>query len=224
MVAVPSAIAAEKVDVSSEAQVEKAINKCIERFGGLHCVFANAGISGGLGSFMDVTEEELHEMWRVNLNGVFYCFKHGAKRMLEMKHVKHSECSLIATASVAGIRSGAGGAVYSASKAGVIGIVKNVANELTGTQIRVNCIAPGLIETGMTRPLFDLADAKNNRAKVGQLNPMLRYGVASEVATAAYFLANSEMSSYVNGQVLAVDGGLSSSHPVAFRKAGRPSM
>jgi len=86
-------------------------------------------------------------------------------------------------------------------------------NELAGTAIRVNVLCPGIIETGMTRPIFDGARARGTQHKIGQLNPLRRYGHADEVARAALFLA-SEDSSYVNGQSLAVCGGLSSSLPI----------
>ncbi len=125
--------------------------------------------------------------------------------------------SIICTASVAGIRSGAGGPAYSASKAGVVSLVQTACNELYGTGVRVNAIAPGLIETGMTKPIFDGARARGNADKIGQLNPTTRYGEPEEIAAAALFLASDD-ASYVNGQTLAVDGGLSSSHPVVRRK------
>merc|ERR1711916_368678 len=114
--------------------------------------------------------------------------------------------SLIATASVAGIRSGAGDTIYSSSKAAVVSICQTVANQLTGTGIRCNAICPGLIETGMTAGVFEYADSKGIRSKIGQLNPMLRYGDPPEIASAALFLASDD-SSYVTGQALPVCGG-----------------
>ena len=125
--------------------------------------------------------------------------------------------SIICTASVAGIRSGAGPIPYSASKAGVINLVQTTAQVLTGTGIRVNAICPGLIETGMTKPIFERAREKGTEAKIGQLNPLQRGGVPEEIAGAALFLASDD-SSYVDGQAIVVDGGLSSSHPVAGRR------
>jgi NAD(P)-dependent dehydrogenase (short-subunit alcohol dehydrogenase family) len=124
--------------------------------------------------------------------------------------------SIICTASVAGLRSGAGGAAYSASKAGVINLVQSAAQQLTGSGIRVNAICPGLIETGMTAPIYELARATGQEERVGELNPLGRGGAPEEIARAALFLASDE-SSYVNGTALVVDGGLSSSHPVARR-------
>ena len=124
--------------------------------------------------------------------------------------------SIICTASVAGLRSGAGGAAYSASKAGVINLVQSAAQQLSGTGIRVNAICPGLIETGMTKPIYELARERGKADRIGELNPLGRGGEPGEIAKAALFLASDE-SSYVNGQALVVDGGLSSSHPTTRR-------
>ena len=77
----------------------------------------------------------------------------------------------------------------------------------------MNALCPGLIETGMTEPVFNMARSRGTDAKIGQLNPIARYGVADEIARAALFLASDE-ASYVNGQAVAVDGGLSASHPI----------
>ena len=88
------------------------------------------------------------------------------------------------------------------------------AQQLAGTGVRVNAICPGLIETGMTAPMFDRAREKGTEAKLGQLNPLRRAGQPVEIAKAALFLASDD-ASYVNGQAIVVDGGLSSSHPIA---------
>lgn len=120
--------------------------------------------------------------------------------------------SIICTASVAGLRSNAGSTAYSASKAAVISIAQTTAFQLTGSGIRVNAICPGLIETGMTASVFDGARARGTQGKLGQLNPLLRGGVADEIARVALFLGSDE-SSYVNGQAWAVCGGLSAGHP-----------
>jgi NAD(P)-dependent dehydrogenase (short-subunit alcohol dehydrogenase family) len=109
-----------------------------------------------------------------------------------------------------------GGMPYSASKAGVISLVQTAANQLTGTGVRINAICPGLIETGMTRPIFEQARARGSERKIGQLNPLRRSGVPDEIAQTALFLA-SDASSYINGQAIAVDGGLSTSHPIVIR-------
>lgn len=120
--------------------------------------------------------------------------------------------SIIATASVAGLRSNAGSTDYSASKAAVISLMQTTSYQLSGTGIRCNAICPGLIETGMTGPVYEVARKKGTERKIGQLNPMRRGGVADEVARVALFLGSDE-ASYVNGQAWAVDGGLSAGHP-----------
>jgi NAD(P)-dependent dehydrogenase (short-subunit alcohol dehydrogenase family) len=120
--------------------------------------------------------------------------------------------SIIATASVAGLRSNAGSAPYSASKAAVVNLAQTIAFQLAGTGVRVNAVCPGLIETGMTATVFDAARARGTERKIGQLNPLKRYGHADEIARVALFLGSDE-SSYVNGQAWAVDGGLSAGHP-----------
>ena len=98
------------------------------------------------------------------------------------------------------------------SKAGVINLTQTAANQLGGTGVRVNCICPGLTETGMTAPMFEGARARGKEDRLGQLNPLRRYAHPEEQAAVAVFLASDE-ASYVNGQAIAVDGGLSSSHP-----------
>lgn len=120
--------------------------------------------------------------------------------------------SIIGTASVAGLRSNAGSTPYSASKAAVVSLAQTISYQLTGTGVRVNAICPGLIETGMTEPVFTAARARGTEKKIGQLNPARRGGHADEIARVALFLASDE-SSYVNGQAWAVDGGLSAGHP-----------
>jgi NAD(P)-dependent dehydrogenase (short-subunit alcohol dehydrogenase family) len=127
--------------------------------------------------------------------------------------VEHGGGSVVCTASVAGLRSGAGGPQYSASKAAVINLVQTASWQLAGKGVRVNAICPGLIETGMTRPLFEYARSAGKEGKIGQLNPLRRGGQPDEIARVALFLASDE-ASYVNGQAWAVDGGLSASLPV----------
>jgi len=120
--------------------------------------------------------------------------------------------SIIATASVAGLRSNAGPTDYSASKAAVISLMQTTSYQLAGTGIRCNAICPGVIETGMTSIMYEMARARGTEKKIGQLNPLKRGAVADEVARVALFLGSDE-SSYVNGQAWAVCGGLSAGHP-----------
>ena len=111
---------------------------------------------------------------RVNLIGPFLAIKHAGRAM-----VAAGGGSILCTASVAGLRSGAGGTPYSASKAGVISLVQTAAYQLAGTGVRVNAICPGLIETGMTKPIYDGARAAGKEARIGQLNPLKRGGAAA---------------------------------------------
>ena len=124
----------------------------------------------------------------------------------------HPAGSIIATASVAGLRSNAGSTDYSASKAAVISLVQTSSYQLSRQNIRVNAICPGLIETGMTVPMYDAARERGTEGRIGQINPLGRGGVADEVARVALFLGGDE-GSYVNGQAWAVCGGLSAGHP-----------
>ena len=201
-----------KGDAGDDAFVQSLVAKAKSEFGGLDIFWANAGISGGFAPLHEQTADYWSEILRINLIGAFLGVKYASEAM-----IPNGKGAIICTASVAGIRSGAGGPAYSASKAGVISLVQTAANELYGTGIRVNAVAPGLIETGMTKPIFDGARARGNEDKIGQLNPTARYGVPDEIAHAALFLASDD-ASYVNGQTLAVDGGLSTSHPVVRRK------
>jgi NAD(P)-dependent dehydrogenase (short-subunit alcohol dehydrogenase family) len=205
-------------DAGKEDDVKAYIARAVAEHGGLDAVYANAGIGAAPGAFgqMDqITPEGWMEVLRINLVGPFLAIKH-ASAVMRGK----GKGSIICTASVAGIRSGAGGIPYSASKAGVINLVQTCANELYGTGIRVNAICPGLIETGMTRAVYTRARERGTEDRIGQLNPLTRGGEPEEIAGAALFLASDD-SSYVNGQAIVVDGGLSSSHPVGQRRGTR---
>jgi NAD(P)-dependent dehydrogenase (short-subunit alcohol dehydrogenase family) len=207
-----------RADAGSDGDVQHLVQAALQRFGGLDIFFANAGISGGLASIFEQTAEDWQEILRVNLIGPFLAIKHAAPAMRES-----GRGSIICTASVAGIRAGAGGAAYSASKAGVINLVTVAATQLAGSGTRVNAICPGLIETGMTKMVYDWARAKGKEDRLGHLNPLKRGGVPDEIAAAALFLASDE-SSYVNGHALVVDGGLSVSHPFNSQEYGRTAV
>lgn len=194
-------------DAADEAFVGGAVDRAVRDFGRLDAVFANAGISGGITLLADLQVAEWEAVLRVNLVGVFLAIREAARVM-----VPAGGGAIVSTASVAGIRSGAGGMPYSASKAGVINLTQTAANQLGGTGVRVNCICPGLTETGMTAPMFEGARARGKEDRLGQLNALRRYASPEEQAAVAVFLASDE-ASYVNGQAIAVDGGLSSSHP-----------
>jgi len=198
-------------DAGAEADVQGFIQKAVKELGGIDVIFANAGISGGLVPLFEQSVEFWREILRVNLIGPFLAVRHGAPIM-----IKEGKGSIICTASVAGLRANAGGHPYSASKAGVISLVQTTASTLTGTGVRINAICPGLIETGMTKPIFERAREHGSEGKIGQLNPLQRAGQPEEIAAMALFLASDE-ASYVNGQAIAVDGGLSSTHPFVRR-------
>lgn len=200
-------VLAHAADASDETAVAGLVETCVAELGGLEVFYANAGITGENVALFDATVADWRRVLEVNLIGPFLAIKHAAPVMRAA-----GGGSILCTASVAGLRSGAGPTAYSASKAGVVSLVQTAANQLAGTGVRVNAICPGLIETGMTQPLFDLARAAGKGHKIGQLNPLRRAGEPVEIANAALFLASDE-SRYVDGQALAVDGGLSSSHP-----------
>ena len=122
--------------------------------------------------------------------------------------------AIVCTASVAGLKANASGHPYAASKAGVISLVQTTAYSLSGTNVRINAVCPGLIETGMTKPIFDNAKERGTEGKIGQLNPLKRPGQPHELAAMGLFLASDE-ASYVNGQAFPVDGGLTASMPYA---------
>jgi NAD(P)-dependent dehydrogenase (short-subunit alcohol dehydrogenase family) len=209
-------VVAQQMDAGSEADVQAMVAAAVERFGGLDIAYANAGVSGGLTGIFDLTVENWQALLQVNLIGPWLMIKHAGQHMMEQGRGG----SIICTASVAGIRSGAGGPHYSASKAGVINLVKTAAQQLSATGVRVNAICPGLIQTGMTQRAFDYAADKGVTDRIGRLNPLRRAGQPDEIANMALFLASDE-ASYVNGQAIPVDGGLSSSHPVTRQETGK---
>lgn len=207
-----------EADAGSEADVAGLVGRAVRDHGRLDIFFANAGVSGGFASLFEQSAEDWLRILRTNLIGPFLAIRHAAPVMTEQ-----ASGSIICTASVAGLRAGAGGAAYSASKAGLINLVQVAATQLAGVNVRVNAICPGLIETGMTRPIYERARAAGKEDMIGHLNPLKRGGTPEEIARAALFLA-SEESSYVNGQALVVDGGLSASHPFQRQEYGRTSL
>lgn len=195
------------VDVGDESALRGLVELAARELGGLDAFFANAGITGSTRGVADTSVAQFQEILRVNLIGPFLAIKYGAPLI-----AKQGQGSIVCTASVAGLRAGAGPVGYSASKAGVINLVCSAAQELRGSNVRVNAICPGLIETNMTKPIFDFAKERGTERRLGQFTPLERPGQPREIAQAAVFLASDE-SSYVNGQALVVDGGLTSSVP-----------
>jgi len=206
------AIHTRQFDATEEEQVAAVCADAIATYGRLDVMFANAGIVSSA-HFRDVDAATFMKMMKGNLLSVFLCAKHAAKAMMVTGEGKQYPAgSIVATASVAGLRSNAGSVDYSAAKAGVVSLAQTMSYQLAGTGIRMNAICPGIIETGMTSIMYEAARAKGTDSKIGQLNPLKRGGVADEVARVALFLGSDE-ASYVNGQAWAVDGGLSSGHP-----------
>ncbi len=191
-----------KLDVSDEDAVQALVAEVMAQFGQIDVLVNNAGISGG--SYPPVTENEKSDWERilsVNLIGAMLMIKHVAPHMMARQ-----QGAIVNTASVAGIRSGAGGNPYSASKAGVINLTQTAACDLGGYNVRVNAVCPGLVETGMTRKVFEYARANEKEHKLGSRCELRRYGRPEELAAAICFLASDD-ASYITGQALPVDGG-----------------
>ncbi|HAB04339.1 MAG TPA: oxidoreductase, partial [Alcanivorax sp.] len=169
--------------------------------GTLHALVNNAGIAGH--DYSTITDSDT-ETWQailgVNLMGPMFFIRAVGKHMQAQ-----GGGAIVNTASVAGIRSGAGGNAYSASKAAVINLTKTAACDLGQYNVRVNAVCPGLIETGMTKPVFDYARDNNKEQKLGSRCELRRYGRPEEIAAAMAFLASDD-ASYITGQALAVDG------------------
>ncbi|KAF8070553.1 hypothetical protein FPV67DRAFT_1668401 [Lyophyllum atratum] len=222
-----------QADAADEAAISGACDQALREEGRLDVFFANAGVASR-NALADTTAETFMNSMRINaLSSVSivqfthdepYTFSDASMlssllqpAMQKTNSSRGKACSggsIIMTASTAGIRSGAGTVDYSASKAAVNSIAKTSAYQLQKCDVRVNTICPGLIETGMTGETFEYARQRGTAGKIGQLNPLGRFGVPEEIAQVAVFLASDD-SSYVNGQNIAVDGGLSASHPVA---------
>ncbi|QOZ23897.1 SDR family NAD(P)-dependent oxidoreductase [Bradyrhizobium sp. CCBAU 51753] len=213
--ALHSSISLFQGDAGCKGDVVGMIEKAVSYHGGLDVIAANAGISGGVAGLDDQDEEDWAQVLRVNLIGAFLAVKYGSRAMRDAG----TKGAIVCTASVAGLRAGAGGPAYSASKAGVINLVQIAAQELAGTGIRVNAVCPGLIETSMTLPIYASARERGREDKIGQLNPLRRGGEPEEIAQAIAFLA-SEQAGYVNGHALIVDGGLATSHPFVPARRG----
>ena len=196
-------------DAGAEADVKAFIDKAVAKYGRLDAIWANAGVSGGLVPLAEQTVEQWQEVLRINLIGPFLAVKHAIPHM-----IRQQSGAIVCTASVAGLKAGASGHPYAASKAGVISLVQTTAYSLSGTGVRINAVCPGLIETGMTKPIFDNARQRGTDGKIGQLNPLKRAGQPHELAAMGLFLASDE-ASYVNGQAIPVDGGLTASMPYA---------
>nr|WP_297797709.1 SDR family NAD(P)-dependent oxidoreductase [uncultured Marinobacter sp.] len=191
-------------DVADEDQVRSLVEETISAFGRIDVLCNVAGIASTGSGHPDITgndREEWEKVLSVNLIGTMLFIKHVAPHMQARKLG-----SIVNTASVAGIRSGAGGNAYSASKAGVINLTMTAACDLGTDNVRVNAVCPGLVETGMTQAVFDYARANEKAHKLGSRCELRRYGAPEEIAAAILFLASDD-ASYITGQALPVDGG-----------------
>ena len=194
-------------DAAIEENVAAMVERCLSELGGLEIFFANIGVTGSNIPLLEQTVEEWTEVYRLNTVSCFLAIKYAGRHMTVQR-----SGSIILTSSAASLRANAGAISYSASKAAVNSLAQTAANAFAGTGVRVNAILPGLIETKLTRKVFEDARARGVEAKLGHVTPLKRPGRAEEIAAAAAFLASDD-SSYVDGQLLSVDGGVSSTHP-----------
>lgn len=181
-------------DVSDSTDAKRMIEETIEKLGSVEILVNNAGITNDK-LMLKLTEEDFEQVLKVNLVGAFNMTQAVLKLM-----TKTRQGAIINMSSVVGLIGNVGQANYAASKAGLIGFTKSVAREVAVRNVRVNAIAPGMIESDMTDVLSD----KVKEATLAQI-PMKRFGNTSEVAELAVFLARQE---YLTGQVIAIDGGL----------------
>lgn len=183
-------------DVSDFAKAEEMIKNVIKEYGTIDILVNNAGVTRD-NLLMKMSEEDFDKVIATNLKGAFNCIKHVSRQMLRQKSGR-----IISISSVVGIAGNPGQANYAASKAGIIGMTKSVAKELGSRGITVNAVAPGYVETEMTEGLSD-----ELKAKMVENIALKRAGKPEDIANAVAFLA-SEEASYITGQVLSLDGGM----------------
>lgn len=183
-------------DISQEENVKALFGKINEKFGKLEICVNNAGITKD-GLSMRMSAEDFDRVITVNLRSAFLVSKEASLIMMKARYGK-----IVNMSSIVGIQGNVGQANYAASKAGIIGLTKSMAVELAKRNVTVNAVAPGFIDTDMTRAVSDKA-REDFMVKI----PMCRAGVPEEIADAVAFLA-SDASRYITGQVLVVDGGL----------------
>jgi len=184
-------------DVADSKQVEEAFRAIQQKDGNLKVLVNNAGITKDT-LVMRMKDSDWESVLRINLQGTFNCCRSAIKLM-----VKNNGTSIVNVASVVGLHGNAGQANYAASKAGIIGLTYSLAKEYASRNIRVNAVAPGLIDTAMTAVINE-----DFYEKMKASIPLGRPGTPEEVAQAVAFLA-SEGSGYITGQVLVIDGGMS---------------
>jgi meso-butanediol dehydrogenase/(S,S)-butanediol dehydrogenase/diacetyl reductase len=203
----------QKTDVSVEAEVKALVDLALMTFSRIDILCNNAGTGGDLAKLETENEDTWKRVFGVNVLGAVFGSKHVAEHMMSRK-----TGAIVNTSSVAGIRAGAGGNAYSASKAALINFTKTSACDLGGFGVRVNAVCPGLIETGMTKRVFDYARSSGKLEKMGYRCELRRYGHPEEVAAAILFLASDD-ASYITGQALPVDGGNTASLNLPGMKA-----
>ena len=185
-----------QLDVSDAENVNKVFADAAEFFGGVSVLVNNAGIAQQK-LFTDITEEEFDRITAVNFKGVFNCCQCAVPYMVKCKSGK-----IINISSMWGVCGASCETVYSATKAAVIGLTKALARELAPSNIQVNCVAPGAIETKMNSNL-----SEDDKKAFADEIPMGRFGTPREIAGVVSFLASSD-SDYVTAQVITADGGL----------------
>ncbi len=185
-----------KCDISNFNDVEEMIKSIVQKYNKIDILINNAGITKD-GLIMRMSEEDFDCVIDVNLKGTFNCIKHVSRQMIKQR----SGC-IVNMSSIVGIAGNAGQVNYSASKAGIIGITKSVSKELASRGITVNAIAPGYIDTDMTKVLSE--EIKQDILKTV---PLKRMGTVEDVANTVLFLV-SDYASYITGQVICVDGGM----------------
>ena len=200
-----SPVAAIECDVAKADQIETAFSQTMEQFGRVDGMFANAGLSGSVKSFLDRTPKEWADLMAVNLDGVIRCFQVAGRHMVE--HAKQGDPygRLVATSSVAALDGAAFNEHYGTSKGAVNALVRAIAVEVARHGITANAILPGYAVTEMTEGLMANDKFVNN---VLPRIPMRRFGQASDYAGIASYLM-SDLSSYHTGQSFVIDGGYS---------------
>ena len=183
-------------DVSVFEDTERIANETFEKFGRIDVLVNNAGITKDM-LLLRMKPEDFMNVIDVNLVGTYNMTKNVSGYMMKAR-----EGRIINVSSVVGISGNAGQSNYSASKAGIIGFTKSLAKELASRNILVNAVAPGFIETDMTKVLKDEV-----KEKIAEQIPLRREGKAEEVANVVKFLASDD-SSYITGQVINIDGGM----------------